>query len=336
MVDFRHKNTKKRAKIFYGLAILFLLFLPFLIPYKALGSQILIFMLFAMGYDICLGYAGMLSFGHAAFFGMGAYTTGLLILHYHTNILLAIFAGILFSVLLAFPIGYTAIRRRGIYFAMVTLAYAQMFYFIAFKWTALTGGDDGLQGIPRPDFFGISLQSETSVYYFILGFLLIAILFAFRVVHSPFGHALVSIRESEQRAIHWIQSCPFQVDCVCHFRRSVRFGRQSLLHPSEFCSFTDPSLVHLRGYRHDDHPGRNGHPGGPSLRRHVRRSFQGGAQHLYPFVGPHHGDLFYCDCAGVSKGRNRRAEKKSRHLRDYYENREVCEREPGWRLLEFV
>ena len=200
MVDFRHKNTKKRAKIFYGLAILFLLFLPFLIPYKALGSQILIFMLFAMGYDICLGYAGMLSFGHAAFFGMGAYTTGLLILHYHANILLAIFSGVLFSVLLAFPIGFTAIRRRGIYFAMVTLAYAQMFYFVAFKWTTLTGGDDGLQGIPRPDFFGISLQSETSVYYFILGFLLLAILFAFRVVRSPFGHALVAIRESEQRA----------------------------------------------------------------------------------------------------------------------------------------
>ena len=123
-----------------------------------------------------------------------------MILHLHTNILLAISAGILFSVLLAFPIGYTAIRRRGIYFAMVTLAYAQMFYFIAFKWTALTGGDDGLQGIPRPDFFGISLKSETSVYYFILGFLLIAIMFAFRVVRSPFGHALVSIRESEQRA----------------------------------------------------------------------------------------------------------------------------------------
>ncbi len=142
----------------------------------------------------------MLSFGHAAFFGMGAYTTGLLILHYQANILLAIFVGVLFSVLLAFPIGYTAIRRRGIYFAMVTLAYAQMFYFVAFKWTTLTGGDDGLQGIPRPDFFGISLESEMSVYYFILGFLLLAIWFAFRVVRSPFGHALVSIRESEQRA----------------------------------------------------------------------------------------------------------------------------------------
>ncbi len=200
MPDLYEASTKRRGQIFYGLALLILFFLPFFIPYKALGSQILIFMLFAMGYDICLGYAGMLSFGHAAFFGMGAYTTGLLILHYNANILLAIFAGILLSVLLAFPIGYTAIRRRGIYFAMVTLAYAQMFYFVAFKWTALTGGDDGLQGIPRPDFFGISLKSETSVYYFILAFLLISIWFAFRVVRSPFGHALVAIRESEQRA----------------------------------------------------------------------------------------------------------------------------------------
>ncbi len=200
MLDSYETNTKRRGRIFYGLAFLVLCLLPFFIPYKALGSQILIFMLFAMGYDICLGYAGMLSFGHAAFFGMGAYTTGLLILHYNANILLAIFAGIFLSVLLAFPIGYTAIRRRGIYFAMVTLAYAQMFYFIAFKWTALTGGDDGLQGIPRPDFFGISLKSETSVYYFILVFLLISIWFAFRVVRSPFGHALVAIRESEQRA----------------------------------------------------------------------------------------------------------------------------------------
>jgi len=200
MADFDETKTKRRQKIFYTIAVLVLFFLPFFIPYKALGSQILIFMLFAMGYDICLGYAGMLSFGHAAFFGMGAYVTGLMILHFNANILVAIFTGILLSVLLAFPIGYTAIRRKGIYFAMVTLAYAQMFYFIAFKWTTLTGGDDGLQGIPRPDFFGISLQSETRVYYFILGFLLIAILFAFRVVRSPFGHALVSIRESEQRA----------------------------------------------------------------------------------------------------------------------------------------
>jgi ABC-type branched-subunit amino acid transport system permease subunit len=105
MTEIEDIKTKRRTKIFYGLAILILFFLPFFIPYKALGSQILIFMLFAMGYDICLGYAGMLSFGHAAFFGMGAYTTGLLILHHNANILLAIFAGILLSVFWPFPSG---------------------------------------------------------------------------------------------------------------------------------------------------------------------------------------------------------------------------------------
>jgi branched-chain amino acid transport system permease protein len=197
---FSKNQEKKRARLFLVSGILFLIFLPFVIPYTALGSQILIFMLFAMAYDLCLGYAGMLSFGHAAFFGLGAYATGLLILHFDANILVAILCGVLFAMLVAFPVGYTAIRRRGIYFAMVTLAYAQMFYFIAFKWTSLTGGDDGLQGIPRPDLFGISLKSELRIYYFILIFLLLSIWFAFRVVQSPFGRSLVSIRENEQRA----------------------------------------------------------------------------------------------------------------------------------------
>lgn len=193
-------GIKRRGRALYGLGIIFLLVLPFFTPYKALGSHILIFMLFAMAYDICLGYGGMLSFGHATFFGMGAYVTGLLILYFHLNILLSILAGILFNIIIALPMGFMAIRRKGIYFAMVTLAFAQMFYFIAFKWTSLTGGDDGLQGIPRPDLFGISLHSELAVYYFILVFLFLAIWFATRVVHSPFGRSLVAIRENEQRA----------------------------------------------------------------------------------------------------------------------------------------
>ncbi len=191
---------KKRDRLIYFLGFLFLVIIPYFIPYKALGSHILVFMLFAMAYDICLGYAGMLSFGHAAFFGTGAYITGLLLLHIKPNILLAIFAGVTFSAVIAFPIGFLAIRRRGIYFAMVTLAFAQMVYFIAFKWSRLTGGDDGLQGVPRPDLFGISLQSELRIYYFILVFLLVSIWFASRVVRSPFGRSLVSIRENEQRA----------------------------------------------------------------------------------------------------------------------------------------
>ena len=190
-----------RKTVLYASGVAFLLIFPFLTPYTALASNVLIFMLFAMAYDICLGYAGMLSFGHAAFFGVGAYTTALLILHLKANVFLAIGAGMLLSLIISYPIGFLAIRRRGIYFAMVTLAFAQMLYFIAFKWVSLTGGDDGLQGVPRPDLFGLSLQSEIRIYYVILGFLILAIMFATRFVGSPFGKALVSIRENEQRAM---------------------------------------------------------------------------------------------------------------------------------------
>jgi branched-chain amino acid transport system permease protein len=169
-------NSRRRLLIVCGIAFLFLF--PFLTPYKAMASHALVFMLFAMAFDVCLGYAGMLSFGHAAFFGLGAYTTGLLILHCRTNILGAVLAGAVLSLITAYPVGFIAIRRRGIYFAMVTLAFAQMCYFIAFKWVSLTGGDDGLQGIPRPDLFGLSLLSETRVYYFILAFLLMVLALA--------------------------------------------------------------------------------------------------------------------------------------------------------------
>ena len=123
-----------------------------------------------------------------------------MILHLKANVLLALGSGMLLSLLVSYPIGFLAIRRRGIYFAMVTLAFAQMLYFIAFKWVSLTGGDDGLQGVPRPDFFGVSLTSELRMYYFILAVLFLAILFAYRFVSSPYGKALVSIRENEQRA----------------------------------------------------------------------------------------------------------------------------------------
>ena len=190
-----------RKTVLYAIGVAFLLIFPYLTPYTALASNVLIFMLFAMAYDICLGYAGMLSFGHAAFFGAGAYTTALFILHLKANVFVAIGAGMLVSLIISYPIGFLAIRRRGIYFAMVTLAFAQMLYFIAFKWVSLTGGDDGLQGVPRPDLFGLSLQSEIRIYYFILGFLILAIVFATRFVGSPFGKALISIRENEQRAM---------------------------------------------------------------------------------------------------------------------------------------
>jgi branched-chain amino acid transport system permease protein len=185
---------------FIILAGLFLLFLPFMTPYKALASQMLVFAIFAIGYDIAFGYTGLLSFGHAAFFGLGAYGTGLSLIHLSIPAPLAILIGIMISLLVAFPIGYLSIRRRGIYFAMVTLAFAQMIYFIAFKWRALTGGDDGLHGVPRPPLGTIDLRSELVLYYFILFFFILSIILGIRIIKSPFGKTLECLRENEERA----------------------------------------------------------------------------------------------------------------------------------------
>jgi len=182
---------------FIVLAVLF----PHVAPYKALASEVLIFALFAMAYDLVLGYGGMLSFGHAAFFGIGAYTTGIILLRVTPSIPLALVGAVVFSSLAALFVGYASIRRHGIYFTMVTLAFAQMFYFIAFKWTGLTGGDDGLQGVPRPDLGPLSLHSETHLYYFILALVAVSMFVIVRVVNSPVGTTLQALRENRDRAM---------------------------------------------------------------------------------------------------------------------------------------
>lgn len=194
------KIKRTHSLWFLCLGGLLLLFLPFITPYKSLASQMLVFAIFAMGYDIAFGYTGLLSFGHAAFFGLGAYGTGLTLIHLSIPVPLAILIGILISLLAAFPIGYLSIRRKGIYFAMVTLAFAQMIYFIAFKWRSLTGGDDGLHGVPRPSVWFIDLRSELVLYYFILFFFILSLMLGIRIIKSPFGKTLECLRENEERA----------------------------------------------------------------------------------------------------------------------------------------
>lgn len=195
-------NNIREAPSRYITSILVILFilLPFLTPYTALASEMLILALFAMAYDIVLGYAGMLSFGHATFFGLGAYGAGIMLVHLKAPLVFAILVGVSLSFIVAWPIGYLSIRRRGIYFAMVTLAFAQMFYFIAFKWTSLTGGDDGLQKIPRPPIGPFRLESELGLYYFILIFVVASMMLGLRIVNSPFGKTLQAMRENENRA----------------------------------------------------------------------------------------------------------------------------------------
>jgi len=188
-------------RIILGVAFLLAIVFPFLAPYTALASEVLIFIIFAMAYDLVLGYTGMLSFGHAVFFGLGAYGTGIVLTRVYPSVLVGLLSGVVISTVAAYLIGYLSIRRSGIYFTMVTLALAQMVYFIAFKWTGLTGGDDGLQNIPRPHLGSVNLQSEISLYYFILFFVILTLIILLRVVNSPVGKTLQALKENKDRAL---------------------------------------------------------------------------------------------------------------------------------------
>ena len=191
----------KQKVIIVSVTLLLAILFPHIAPYIALASEILIFALFAMAFDLMLGYAGMLSFGHAAFFGLGAYTAGLILKNVCPSVPLALLGGVIASSLAGFIIGFLSIRRRGIYFTMVTLAFGQMFYFIAFKWTGLTGGDDGLQRVPRPWLGPINLQSQIIFYYFLLFSVIVCAVILVRIVNSPFGRTLQAQRENRNRAM---------------------------------------------------------------------------------------------------------------------------------------
>jgi branched-chain amino acid transport system permease protein len=160
----------------------------------------LIFAIFALGYDIVFGYTGLLSFGHAIFFGIGAYATGIVLVRLVPSLFLALIIGTGLSLLVSYVVAFLSIRKKGIYFVMITLAFCQMFYFIGFKWTSLTGGDSGFHGVPRTSLGPIDLNSEITLYFFILAIFLASVLVAFRIVNSPFGQVLKALKENEDRA----------------------------------------------------------------------------------------------------------------------------------------
>jgi branched-chain amino acid transport system permease protein len=194
--------------------LLFFIIFPFIVPYKALATQIIIWGLFALGFNVCLGYTGMLSFGHAAYFGVGAYTAGIVLIRLWENIWFSLLGGLVMGALLALVLGYLCIKRRGIYFAMLTLAFAQLVYFVAFQWVDLTGGDNGLRNIPAVplSFFGLTIDIYTPLrfYFFVLFFVFLSLLALNRILQSPFGQVLQAVRENEQRA----RSCGYEATNV--------------------------------------------------------------------------------------------------------------------------
>lgn len=172
--------------------------LPWLL-YPPVATDILCWGLFAVALDLLIGYAGLLSFGHAAFWGASAYATGLIAIHSGLPFPVAVLGGALASALLALPIGWLSVRRTGIYFAMVTLAFAQLVYFTANQWRSVTGGENGLQGIPRT-LPGLDLDDGFTFYHAALPLVLIGLLVAWRVVNSPFGAVMAAVRDNPDRA----------------------------------------------------------------------------------------------------------------------------------------
>ena len=176
--------------------------------YPVFVMKLLCFALFACAFNLLLGFTGLLSFGHAAFFGSAAYITGWFVKSQNWTPELAILAGTVGAGLIGLVVGAVAIRRQGIYFAMITLAIAQMVYFVCLQ-APFTGGEDGLQGVPRGNLFGVlPLVSDTVMYYFVVAVFVLCFLLISRIVNSPFGQVLKMIRENEPRAI----SLGYEVD----------------------------------------------------------------------------------------------------------------------------
>jgi branched-chain amino acid transport system permease protein len=195
----RHRQTI----VVWALLLTAPVWLPLVGGYVQLGSQVLVFALTAMAVNLLLGYTGVISFGQAAYFGLGAYGTGLCLKFLVSSTLLAMLAGVLLAGLAAFLIGPVIMRRRGVYFAMTTIAFSQMIYFIAERWNSLTGGDDGLTGFQRlPINLGIvTIPLEgVSFYYFLLFVFGVAAAAMAIILRSPFGHTLMAIRENTKRA----------------------------------------------------------------------------------------------------------------------------------------
>jgi branched-chain amino acid transport system permease protein len=194
--------------------------------YTSLGSRVLVLGLAAMSLNFLLGFTGVLSFGHAAYFGLGVYGVGLTIKYLVPSTLIGMAVGVIAGAIAAALIGLLIVRLRGIYFAMVTIAFGQVFYFIAYRWNSVTGGDDGLSGWHRmPIDLGFTtvdiLGNDKAFYYLVLVCFAVAVAIMAALLRSPFGRTLLAIRENERRArflgipvdrhiwLSWVISCLF-------------------------------------------------------------------------------------------------------------------------------
>jgi len=229
------------------------IWLPLLGGYTALAGRVLVFGLAAMGLNLLLGFTGVLSFGHAAYFGLGAYGAGLTLRYVVHSTPLAMLAGTLFGGLAGTLFGLLIVHRRGVYFAMCTIAFGQLWYYLAYSWNSFTGGFDGLRDFHRePIGFGpFTLditQGGPTFYYFLLAIFAIAIALMGIVLRSPFGRTLVAIRENERRAR--FLGIPVEQHIWLSFSISCFFTALAGTLYALLNNFADPMALHysLSGY----------------------------------------------------------------------------------------
>jgi branched-chain amino acid transport system permease protein len=199
MKDFLASKTKV-----IGLTLAFLILVvmpPFYTSYWiTLSTQMLIYGILAMSLDLLIGYTGLSSFGHAGFFGSSAYVVAVLAARYKIGFLTCFVSGVAVTIMISMIFGLLVAHATGVYFLIITLALGMVLWGLAFRWVTMTGGDNGISGIPRPDLgLPISLKDPLTFYYFILAFFLVCLILMAIYVRSPFGHSLKGVRESESR-----------------------------------------------------------------------------------------------------------------------------------------
>jgi branched-chain amino acid transport system permease protein len=195
-----HGTERLHYAIMIGIAAV-LVIAPF-VAYPVFVMKVLCFALFALAFNLLLGYGGLLSFGHAAYFGMASYVCAYTAKHWGLTPEFAILLGVCVAALLGLVFGALAIRRQGIYFSMITLALAQMVFFFSLQTPGFTGGEDGIQAVPRGRLFGLVDLADDRMLYWLVAAIFMAGLFAmYRIIHSPFGQVCKAIRDNEPRAI---------------------------------------------------------------------------------------------------------------------------------------
>lgn len=236
--------------------LLFLATVPFWIEriglYHYLGVEILIWSIYALGFNLLLGYTGLPSFGHGAFFGIGAYAFGLAQFNLIPNLWLCLLAATLASALTGLLVALFISHRRGIYYALMTIAFGQVFWFISIKWHTVTGGEDGLLKIARlPADFGVAsfgLTSNVSLYYFTLAAFAVALIGLWRLVNSPFGRALQAIRQNETRVTFLGYGVWRMKVAVFTLSAAISGFAGALFSMAQASAFPDVMSLHFSGY----------------------------------------------------------------------------------------